>query len=696
MSTKDQYLVIDSEFVICKICNNKYKIVGNKHLRKHNLTLEKYIELYPEEPTITKKRLEDELLIIEKRKDGCKNNKNRFKEIPCFYHPEVMVKVTINSPNTVLCDECKKSKKVLPRIEKGVKTLKNSIQEKYGVDNISKLQSIKDKKKITFDSHKEQNENFLTEINNKRQKTLKEIFGENWKDVMVQLQKDGMLDKYGVEHPLQVSEFVEKFKETWTKKSKEEIEEIVSKVKQTKLENHGSENYNNIEKITKTNIERYGGSAPTCDPNVIKKRQENNLEKYNYKETLSVPEVKEKIRKKFNKDGWPSQRPEWKEKYIKTSNKKFGANSWADSEEGRKISSEREIKKFLPRLQKYLDYLKFEIIDLPYRGAHAKHIFKCKVCKIEFEQNWNAIQQDFKCPKCYPRNNGTSFGENEISDYISSLNFNVVRNTRKIISPFELDIFIPERNIAIEYCGLYHHSEEKLKERNVYHPEFYHLNKLEMCEKIGIQLITIFEDEWIYKKELVKRRLKHILGKFDGIKIFSRNCEIKEIESSEKNNFLDLYHIQGKDNSLVKIGAFYNNELVSVMTFSSGNISKGSIYKEGVWELNRFCSNYNFHIPGIASRMLDFFKKKYNWIEIYSYADRRWSKGNLYEQLGFKVQGKPRLNYWYVKNYERIHRFNLRKKPDEPKNISERILRLSEGYLIVWDCGNLKFVLKNN
>ena len=132
------------------------------------------------------------------------------------------------------------------------------------------------------------------------------------------------------------------------------------------------------------------------------------------------------------------------------------------------------------------------------------------------------------------------------------------------------------------------------------------------------------------------------------------------------------------------------------MTFSSGNISKGSIYKEGVWELNRFCSNYNFHIPGIASRMLDFFKKKYNWIEIYSYADRRWSKGNLYEQLGFKVQGKPRLNYWYVKNYERIHRFNLRKKPDEPKNISERILRLSEGYLIVWDCGNLKFVLKNN
>ena len=127
------------------------------------------------------------------------------------------------------------------------------------------------------------------------------------------------------------------------------------------------------------------------------------------------------------------------------------------------------------------------------------------------------------------------------------------------------------------------------------------------------------------------------------------------------------------------------------MTFSVGNISKGSTNKEGVWELNRFCSNYNYHIPGIASKLLAYFKNNYMWDEIFSYADKRWSNGNLYYQLGFNLEHETKPNYWYVKGLERIHRFNLRKKENEPKDIPEWILRQNEGYLKVWDCGNLKF-----
>jgi len=129
------------------------------------------------------------------------------------------------------------------------------------------------------------------------------------------------------------------------------------------------------------------------------------------------------------------------------------------------------------------------------------------------------------------------------------------------------------------------------------------------------------------------------------------------------------------------------------MTFSKGNIAKGSKPKGDIWELNRFCSDYNYHIPGIASKLLTYFKRNYVWKEIFSYADRRWSTGNLYYKLGFTLDSTTRPNYWYVKGLKRIHRFNLRKRPDEPKEIPEWVLRQSEGYVRVWDCGNYKFRL---
>jgi hypothetical protein len=158
---------------------------------------------------------------------------------------------------------------------------------------------------------------------------------------------------------------------------------------------------------------------------------------------------------------------------------------------------------------------------------------------------------------------------------------------------------------------------------------------------------------------------------------------------------LNKYHIQGKDNSNIKLGAFYNNELISVMTFSLGSIAKGSKSIKGIYELSRFCSNYNYHIPGIASKLLTYFKQNYDWKEIFSYADRRWSNGNLYKKIGFQLWSITKPNYFYIKGLNRIHRFNLRKRPDEPKDITEWVLRQNEGYYRVYDCGHLKFIMEN-
>lgn len=270
------------------------------------------------------------------------------------------------------------------------------------------------------------------------------------------------------------------------------------------------------------------------------------------------------------------------------------------------------------------------------------------------------------------------------------MNLDIIENSKKIISPFELDIFIPEKNIAIEYNGLYWHSEEK-KEKN------YHLKKTLLCEEKGIFLIHIFEDEWLFKREIVESRIKQILGLNNGIKINARDCEIKEIDNHTKNIFLEKFHILGKDKStVINLGAFYKNNLISVMTFSHGNIAKGSKRKEEIFELNRFCSDYNYLVRGIAGKLLSHFKNNYIWKEIFSYCDRRWSSGDLYKKLGFETDGKIRLNYWYSEGVNRIHRFSMRKKKDEPKDIPEYILRLSEGYIRIWDCGNLKFNINNS
>lgn len=350
-------------------------------------------------------------------------------------------------------------------------------------------------------------------------------------------------------------------------------------------------------------------------------------------------------------------------------------------------------KNYFKKLLKYLDERRLELLSEYKSGVSGKETilkFKCIICKTEFESTWwNVYQGCSRCPKCFPKIDNTSYAQYEIYKYL--LDFSdelgeIVLNDKNTIKPKHLDIFIPSKKIGIEYCGLHWHSDKFQTSNNS------HIDKLNLCNSEGINLIYIFEDEWLNKRNIVIDRLEHILNISKKKTIYARKCTIKEIDSKTKNEFLNEFHLQGKDYSVIKLGAFYNNELVSVMTFSHGNISKGSKNIEDVWELNRFCTKCN--IPGIASKLLFHFKNNYAWKEIFSYADRRWSNGDLYYKLGFELSHITSPNYWYIKGYHRIHRFNLRKTEKDNKNISEHILRENEGYERIWDCGNYKFVLK--
>lgn len=215
------------------------------------------------------------------------------------------------------------------------------------------------------------------------------------------------------------------------------------------------------------------------------------------------------------------------------------------------------------------------------------------------------------------------------------------------------------------------------------------MNKTNKCELKGIQLIHIFEDEWLYKQDIVKSRIKGLLGLNE--RIFARKCIVKEVSYKDTVQFLNENHIQGNCSSKYRYGLYYNDELVSVMTFGK------SRFKESEFELLRFCNKLNLNVIGAASRLFKHFMDDHPEIQqIISFADRRWSKGNVYEKLGFKKVGETLPAYFYIIDNIRQNRINYQKHKlvteGYDSNMTEHDIMLNRNIYRIYDCGNLKYV----
>jgi len=293
-----------------------------------------------------------------------------------------------------------------------------------------------------------------------------------------------------------------------------------------------------------------------------------------------------------------------------------------------------------------------------------------------------------------------SVNELSIYDFLKSNNIKCINGNRSILNGQEIDILIDDKKIGIEFNGLKWHSEFFGRKKQTYH-----LDKMKLANNKGYKLIQIFEDEWILKEDIVKSKLKHILGLNDNKILNARKCIIKEIDSKEKNDFLIKNHIQGEDRSNIKLGAYYYNILIAVMTFNNKrNMTK---LVDGEFELSRFAVDINYRISGIGSKLLKFFIKKFNPKSIISFADRRWTinyDNNFYTKLGFKLNKIVDPNYAYYKStnkydrYLRQHKFNFGKKKliakyNADPNKSELTIMKEMGYDRIWDCGLYKYKL---
>ena len=286
--------------------------------------------------------------------------------------------------------------------------------------------------------------------------------------------------------------------------------------------------------------------------------------------------------------------------------------------------------------------------------------------------------------------------ELEIMEYIKTYGIDCKSN-RKILHGKEIDIFIIEKNLGIEFNGNVFHTEWRGKKN-----KNYHLFKTEECKRNGVSLIQIFEDEYFSKKEIVLNKISHIL-KLDTTKekIFARKCKIKTLYTHEANEFLEQFHIQGGTSATVYYGAYYNDNLIAVMSFKTEN--------NGNWELTRFASDYNYICCGVGGKLFKHFIKEYNPNSIKSFADRRWTvdeENNIYCQLGFKFDGYTPPDYKYynpkIDRYKRFHKFGFRKRILLKKypniltpEMTETEMVMKLGYDRIWDCGLIRYVWYN-
>jgi hypothetical protein len=308
----------------------------------------------------------------------------------------------------------------------------------------------------------------------------------------------------------------------------------------------------------------------------------------------------------------------------------------------------------------------------------------------QFMQRPNNHLNGQGCPKCPSE---VSKGHQEIIDFLSSIDVEDIQvNDRKAISPYELDICIPKFNLAIEFNGVYWHSSKSPRPLN----KNYHQEKTKACNEKGIRLIHIFEDQWLFKKDIVKSILRYAVGK-PLHKVYGRKCFVEEISSKEANAFLKENHIYERANGSIKLGLRTKDtkELVSVMTFG-----KDRYGKKFDWELIRFANKKHTSVIGGAQKLWKNFLKNHEG-SVICYADASLFTGALYEKLGFKNEGLTPPNHWYLDGNKRLHRSGFTKpkllkkgfKFDETKTVFDNCLDL--GYGIIYDCGSYRLTHKN-
>lgn len=311
----------------------------------------------------------------------------------------------------------------------------------------------------------------------------------------------------------------------------------------------------------------------------------------------------------------------------------------------------------------------------------------CQTCSTVDSVSLFNLQRCWRCRNCFPV---SSRQQMEVVEYVRSIlsSDDVIDiSTRKIIVPLELDIWIPSKNIAIEYHGLYWHSGGK----NGVFDKQRHREKYLACKEKGIKLIQIFSDEWINKQGICKSIIANALG-MNKLKLNARDCIVRQSSSKETRPFLDAHHISGGTNATYHYVLEHPiHKIVGVATVRKPIQKK---WGKNLFELARMAYADSCTVRGGASKLLSTICKDIscNSEGLLSYADLRFGEGRVYERCGLSRVGESQINYWYTDGQNRFDRFKYRAQ----NGVSEKEVAKLNNVKPVYGCGNAVYLRKFN
>ena len=430
------------------------------------------------------------------------------------------------------------------------------------------------------------------------------------------------LAKYGVENPFQSKEIKNKIKATNLEKYG--VENIMlssigkSKVKNAILEKYGVENIMYLKetkvKIKNTNLEKYGVEYPIQNIIFKDKVKATNMCRYGVENVQQVELIKDKTKTtNLEKYGVENvfQSEHIKDKIKSTNLERYGVDS----------NKQIHIKSLVPLINSPEFWLKFV------NQGDILNYFTGLVSNATI-YNWiRKYRPDLELKSAI------SYPHMILNNFLEELNIKFEINTRRIIAPKELDIFIPSHNLAIEVNGNYWHSDTKGKDKT------YHLNKLNRCNDLGINLLQFSDINIINKTNLVCSIIKSNLDLNE--RILAKETTIHDIDDKTAEIFYNNNHLHGYKSAEVHRGLFYNDELVTLI--SLGKYSD----KDYDYEVIRYANLINYNVINGFSKLID--NSCCNG-KLVSYIDRNISNGKLYEESGWSLETILPPNYQHIKN----------------------------------------------
>lgn len=477
------------------------------------------------------------------------------------------------------------------------------------------------------------------------------------------------VEKYKTLHAIDVSiSSAELSALTYSAKSDSEKKQTLERRKTTNKALYGGENTFQTHRtaIVSTMVERYGVKSPLQHPDIYAKRTQTMRNRYGVEHAMHNRDIYEKqlatIIARYGEN--PAKLERFQEKARQTNVERYGV---------------------ICHTQQHLSPETIQRLDDPLWLAEQHHSQKKTLTQIAEELGCNittvhrhCVDRGVKIQHYYE-----SAQQRQLSDWIESLGIEVERNSRDIIEG-ELDIYIPSKKLAIEYCGIFWHCDAHRRMTPTYH-----MDKLVKCQEKGIRLITLFEDEWMYRQNIVKQKLLTILGQSDQPVVYARKCHIANSTKIQKTEFFDQNHIQGDGPGSITYHLEYDGNPVAMMTFIAQAGNK--------YVLNRYATSAR--VPGGFQKLLKYFQVNHQYAEILSFADLRWSEGGVYETSNFKLDKVLPPDYRYVIGTKTYHKFSFRRKkletflPNFDPALSEVQNMRNAEYYRLWNCGLLRYVM---